>query len=81
MANSLSLRNLRVLVVLLAFLAIGTAGDGSRASEKDGTLVVRVTLDDVDRTPPQDIYIEAHSFNVNYSLLPGKKSVRTRSTL
>jgi len=35
-------------------------------SDKTGNLVVLVTLDDVYRTPPKDIYIEAHSFNVNW---------------
>jgi hypothetical protein len=33
---------------------------------KNGTIVVLVTLDDVNKTPPRDIYVEAHSFNVNW---------------
>ena len=52
-------------MLLLAFFAIGRAEDVRAASEKDGTLVVLVTWDDVDKTPAHGVYIEAHTFAFN----------------
>src|SRR6185437_9264972 len=49
--------------ILLTIVCMGAQRGGS---DKTGNLVVLVTLDDVYRTPPKDIYIEAHSFNVNW---------------
>jgi len=63
--NILSLRYCSVFVLLLAFLALGRADDAARPSEKDGTLVVKLTWDDVNRTPAHGLYIEAHGFAVN----------------
>lgn len=62
----------QVLAVFLLLCAVlpnlgDTRADAqSGNSDKSGNLVVLVTLDDVYRTPPKDIYIEAHSFNVNW---------------
>jgi hypothetical protein len=67
MANSFSFRLLRVVVPVLVLLTIGMAVDESRASEKEGRLIVKVILDDPDKTPPKDIYIEAHSFNASWT--------------
>ena len=39
----------------------------SAGPEKDGTLVVLVTWGDVDNTPANDVYIEAHGFVVKDS--------------
>jgi hypothetical protein len=59
------LRQLGLSVLLVACLTVGRAQDSSRASAKYGTLVVEMTLDDVYKTPPKDVYIEAHTFNAN----------------
>lgn len=60
--NLLNLRSLTVLALLLALLPTQRADQGSHASEKNGTLVVRVTWGDDDNTPANDVYIEAHGF-------------------
>jgi hypothetical protein len=60
--NILSIRSLNVLLLLLALLSIQTAREPNRQSEKDGTLTVNVTWGDVDNTPANDVYIEAHGF-------------------
>jgi hypothetical protein len=64
--NSLSLRSLSVLVLLFLLLPTGRAGDAGRPAEKDGTLVVLVTWGDVDNTPADDVYVEAHGFVIKY---------------
>jgi hypothetical protein len=52
--------------VLFAIGSSGAQSSGSlTSSNKNGTLVVLVTRDDVNRTPEEEAYIEAHSFNVN----------------
>lgn len=65
--NILSIRSLNVFVLLLALLSMQPASEGSRQSEKDGTLVVIVTWGDVDNTPANDVYIEAHGFVRKYN--------------
>ena len=60
-----SLRHWGALVLLLAFFVIGRADGQGGTSDKDGTLVVKVSWDDVDRTPAHGLYIEAHGFAVN----------------
>ena len=65
MMSNRSFRHLRILTFLFAFLVIGRADDVSRAPKKDGTLIVLVTWDDVDKTPATGAYIEAHGFAVN----------------
>jgi hypothetical protein len=65
--NVPSFRSAYLFALLLVLLAIGRAQENSgRSSEKNGTLVLMVTLDDVDRTPPRDLYVEAHGYAVNY---------------
>jgi hypothetical protein len=61
----LRLRCFTALALLLAPLTVGRAVETARPSEKDGMLVVKVTWDDVDRTPAHGLYIEAHGFAVN----------------
>jgi hypothetical protein len=58
--NILRSRHLSVVVLLLVLLSVGRAADAGRPSEKDGTLVVLVTLGDVDNTPATYVYVEAH---------------------
>jgi hypothetical protein len=58
----LSLKYLSVVVLLLSFLVMGRAGYSAPPSEKAGTLVVLVTLGDVDNTPANDAYVEAYGF-------------------
>lgn len=76
--NLLNLRSLTVLGLLLALLPTQRADQASRASEKDGTLVVLVTWGDVDNTPANDVYIEAHGFVWKYH--SEKSFVLTSST-
>ena len=45
----------------------GSAQDSGRPSDKDGTLVVLVTWGDIDNTPANDVYIEAHGFVRKYN--------------
>jgi hypothetical protein len=60
--NVLRFRHLSVVVLLLALLSVGRTADAGRPSEKDGTLVVMMTLGDVDNTPATYVYVEAHGF-------------------
>ena len=60
--NMLNLRSLSVVLLLLALLPTGSVNGGDHSAKKDGTLVVLVTLGDVDNTPANDVYIEAHGF-------------------
>lgn len=64
--NALILRSLCVLLLLLALFPNQTASRGSQQSEKDGKLVVFVTLGDDYNTPAKDVYIEAHGFVHRY---------------
>jgi len=64
--NILSLRNLRVLVLLLAFLPTGRAGDADSSSEKDGTLVVLLTASDAYKSPVTNEYVKARGFAPKY---------------
>lgn len=64
--NRMILRYLSVLVLILALLPTGKAIHASEPSDKDGTLVVLVTWGDVDNTPANDVYVEAHGFVVRY---------------
>lgn len=62
--RNLSLKHLKFVVSLFLLLAtIKYAGAGP-PPEKDGTLVVLVTWGDVDNTPANDVYIEAHGYVV-----------------
>ena len=62
MTNIPRLKQLGVLVFLLTFLVIGRADSQGGISGKQGTLVVLLTWDDVDKTPAHDVYIEARGF-------------------
>jgi hypothetical protein len=53
-------------VMILALLPTGRSLHASEPSDRDGTLVVLVTWGDVDNTPANDVYIEAHGFVVKY---------------
>jgi hypothetical protein len=61
------LRYLSLLALLLGILAGGRAQDSGRPLEKDGTLVVLVTWGDVDNTPADDVYVEAHGLVRKYN--------------
>jgi hypothetical protein len=63
----LSLRSLKVLVLVLALLPTQKASEGGHQAEKNGTLVVRVTWGDDDNTPANEVYIEAHGFVREYN--------------
>lgn len=65
--NILSLRFLKVLVLLLTLWPTQKADKGEQQSEKNGRLVVVVTWGDVDNTPANDVYIEAHGFVREYN--------------
>jgi hypothetical protein len=64
--NTRSFRYLGVLLFLLTLLSAGSAQDATHSSAKGATFVVLVTWDDADKTPATNVYIEAHSFAVNY---------------
>jgi len=64
--NILSLRSLTVLVLLLAVLPAGRAGDARSSSEKDGTLVVLLTGRDVNKSPVTNAYVVARGFVPKY---------------
>jgi hypothetical protein len=59
------LRYFIVLVLLLAFF-VGGQADDKVPVEKDGTLLVFVKWGDLDKTPANDVYIEAHGFVQKY---------------
>lgn len=65
--NILSLRSLGVVLLLLAVLPTRSVNGGGRPAQKDGTMVVLVTWGDVDNTPANDVYIEAHGFVPKYN--------------
>ena len=54
------------LIVLLILSPRMKGEDSVTPIEKDGTLVVLVTLGDVDNTPATDVYVEAHGFVQRY---------------
>lgn len=64
--KALNLKCLSALVILLALLPIGWADDRDTSADK-GTFVVLVTWGDVDNTPADDVYIEAHGFVREYN--------------
>jgi hypothetical protein len=63
----LRLKYLGVFLVLLVFFSVVRASDQVRLPDKDGTLIVLVTWGDVDNTPANDVYIEAHGFVRKYN--------------
>lgn len=64
MRNIPRLRQLSAVIFVLALFVSGRADSQSGTSNKDGTLVVLLTWDDVDKTPAHDVYVEAHGFVV-----------------
>ena len=65
--NILTLRlSVSALLLLFALFPAQKSVDRGQQSEKDGTLVVLVTWGDVDNTPANDVYIEAHGFVSKY---------------
>lgn len=62
--NRMILKYLSVFVLILALLPTGTALHAGEPSDKDGTLAVLVTWGDMDNTPANDVYVEAHGFVV-----------------
>ena len=75
--NSLSLKLLSGVLLLLALLPTQSLYGGGRPLEKDGTLVVLVTWGDDDNTPANNVYIEAHGFVWKYH---SKKSFVLKSS-
>jgi hypothetical protein len=68
MITSQPRRHWIALVLLLAFFASVRADGAHRPSDKDGTLVMLVTWGDIDNTPADDVYIEAHGFVSKYTI-------------
>jgi len=64
--NIMSLKSLGVVLLVLALLPAWSVNSEGRPAEKDGTLIVLVTWGDVDSTPANDVYIEAHGFVQRY---------------
>lgn len=60
------LRNLSIVVLLIAFFTSGTAQNSGQPPEKDGKLVVLVTWGDLDSTPATNAYVEAHGYVPKY---------------
>ena len=62
----LSLRYFSGFLLLIALLPMGKAVNASQISQKEGTLIVRVTAGDLDNTPANDVYVEAYGFVEKY---------------
>jgi len=59
-----SFRQSKVFALLLLGLTTLNGASAVPLPERDGTLVVLVTWGDIDNTPANDVYIEAHGFVV-----------------
>jgi len=59
---NIRLRHFGSVVLLLALLTPGSAQNTGQPSEQDGKLVVLVTWGDINNTPANDVYVEAHGF-------------------
>lgn len=59
-------RGLSIALFLFTLFPVGSAANERRLPSKDTTFVVLVTWDGADKTPATGVYIEAHSFAVNY---------------
>jgi hypothetical protein len=66
MMNILNLRYFSLLILFLVLLPTEGAVHASQASQKNGTLIVKVTWGDIDNTPANDVYIEAYGFVEKY---------------
>jgi hypothetical protein len=64
--NILDLRGFGVCILLLVLLPMQKAVHASQPSQKDGTLIVKVTWGDLDNTPANDVYVEAYGFVEKY---------------
>jgi hypothetical protein len=62
---------LKSLLVALLIFAMSQCVSAAPPPEKDATLAVLVTWGDVDNTPAQNVYVEAHGYVAN---LKAKKS-------
>jgi hypothetical protein len=61
--NRLSIRYFVVSMLLLGLLP---TVDASRAPQKDGALIVKVTQGDIANTPANDVYVEVYGFVTKY---------------
>jgi hypothetical protein len=59
-------RHLTVFVLLVGFTVWGGAANSSSPSEKEGTLVVKITYGDIDNTPADNVYVEAYGYVASY---------------
>jgi hypothetical protein len=64
--NILNLRYFGVFGLLIVLFPMGKAVNASQVSQKNGTLVVKVTAGDIDNTPANDVYVEAYGFVEQY---------------
>jgi hypothetical protein len=60
-------RGLIAFTMLLAFTVRGIGQGAAQPAERDGKLVVHVTWGDMDNTPADNVYVEAHGFVRKYS--------------
>ena len=60
--NILDLRGFGVCILLLVLLPMQKAVHASQPSQKDGTLIVKVTWGDLDNTPANHVYVEAYGY-------------------
>ena len=67
--NFQRLRYLGALVLLLVVMRWGKAVIASQSLDKDGALIVDVTWGDINNTPANDVYVEAHGFVEKYHSL------------
>ena len=61
--NVFRLRYFGIFILLLVLLPTVTAG---QTSQREGTLIVKVTWGDIDNTPANDVYVEAYGFVEKY---------------
>ena len=61
------LRSVKIVAILFMLLPLWAANESpTRPTEKDGRLAMFVTWGDLQSTPANDVYIEAHGFVVKY---------------
>jgi hypothetical protein len=61
-----SFKHLKYLTLLLLLLMAAKYVNAGPPQEKDGTLVVLVTMGDIDNSPAKDVYVEARGYVVKF---------------
>lgn len=64
--NIRCLRYCGAFILLFVLLSSEKAVNASQTSQKDGTLIVKVTWGDISNTPANDVYVEAYGFVHKY---------------